>query len=294
MKWLWSKYSEFKGKTTCVKIYNLYQFIAYNDKDVVICRICPQFNELNYNQIIFDSIFDIFFLKNSNDEKGNFVGKKIVMCIVTLDQSEPFYIDFDNLIDINQKHILCIIKKNLISSYLIKNKGLYLLYNFYKNEYNDLSPYETINKIVDEVKKIDDKKPLPDYALEFFDEIKFNIKRKNGKYDKQKQILEEYDDQEYFMSEINFSMNESLNRMFGITDKDIEELNNIKYSDYIDNVDLPDDYDDDTKSSLPEERSKNIKDDDKKYNNEKIIVSAKKSNIKNNGNKKKVVKNVKV
>ena len=50
------------------------------------------------------------------------------------------------------------------------------------------------------------------------------------KYDKQKQILEEYDDQEYFMSEINYLMNKHLNRFFGITEKDIDETNNIKYS----------------------------------------------------------------
>jgi hypothetical protein len=37
--------------------------------------------------------------------------------------------------------------------------------------------------------------------------------------------------EEHFMSEINFTMNESLNRFFGITDKDIEDFNNIKISD---------------------------------------------------------------
>lgn len=260
MKWLWSKYSEFKGKTSSIKIHNTYQFIAYNDKDVVICRICPQFNDLNYNQIIYDSIFNIFFLKNSNDEKGYFSKKKIVMCIVTLDKSEPYYIDFNDLIDTNHKHILCIVKNNLISSYVIKNKGLYLLYNFHKNENSELSPYETISEIVDEVKKIDDTKPLPDYALEFFDEIKFNIKRKNSKYDKQKQILEEYDNQEYFMSEINCLMNEHLNRFFCITEKDIDDTNNIKYSDdeKDDDKSSIDSYTDSDAKSLPEEKPKKI------------------------------------
>lgn len=107
--------------------------------------------------------------------------------------------------------------------------------------------------IVYEVKKIDDIKPLPDYALEFFDEIKFTIKRKNGKYDKQRQILEEYDDQEYFISEMNFLMNESLNRFFGITEKDLEKTNNIKYcNDEISN----ESYTDSDAKSLPEEKSK--------------------------------------
>jgi hypothetical protein len=261
MKWLWSKYSEFKGKTASVKIYNTYQFIAHNDKDVVICRICPQFNELNYNQIIFDSIFDIFFLKNSNDEKGYFTNKKIVMCIVTLDKSEPYYIDFNDLIDTNRKYILCIVKNNLISSYLIKNKGLYLLYNFHKNENSELSSYEIISKIVDEVKKIDDIKSLPDYVLEFFDEIKFKIKMTKNKYAKQKQILEKYDNQKYFMSKINCLINENLNRFFGITENDIDETNNIKYSNDKkddDKSSVEPDTDSDAKS-LPEEKPKKNK-----------------------------------
>lgn len=235
MKWLWNHYAEFKGNTSAVKIYNTYQFIAHNDNDVVICKIYPQFNELNYDKIIFDSIFDIFLLKNSKDEKGYFLGKKIIMCIVTLDKTDPYYIDFKNLLDINKKYILCMMKNNLVSSCLIKNKALYLVYNCYKLEFNKDTPYELINKIIDKIKEIsnpnDNGKPLPDYVLEFFDEIKTNVKRKNGKIEKQQKILDEYDDKETFLSEINFSMNESLNRMFGITDKDIEEFNNIKLSD---------------------------------------------------------------
>ena len=232
MKWLWSKYGIFNGKTTSIEINNTYQFIGYNNKDVVVCKICPRFNDLNCNQIIFNSIFEIFFLKNTNDEdkKKYFNNKKIIMCIVTLDRTEPFYIDFNDLIDTNYKYILCIIKNNIISSFSIKNKGLYLLYNFYKNEYINLSPYETINRIVEEIKKIDNKKHFPDYVLEFFDEIKFNIKQKNGNYDKQKKILEKYNNQEYFISKINFLMNELLNRFLGISEEDIEEFNNIKYS----------------------------------------------------------------
>ena len=62
------------------------------------------------------------------------------------------------------------------------------------------------------------------------DEIKILIKITKTQ-EKQKNILDDYNNEEHFMSEINSTMNESLNRFFGITDKDIEDFNNIKISD---------------------------------------------------------------
>jgi hypothetical protein len=242
MKWLWEKYSEFKGCSTSIKIFNFNKCIAYDDINVIICKICPQFNELNYAQIIYDSIFDIFLTKNSKDDKGYFKNKKIVVCIVTLDMTEPYYIDLDNSTDENNKCIKYIIKNNIISSYAIKNKGLYLLYNFYKKEYNELTPYEIITKIVIELKKIDDEKPLPDYVSEFFNEIKTNIKKELKDKNKQKEIIEYYDNYENFMSEINFSMNEMLDNFFGFTDEDNNEFNNIKCNDTNENIKCNDTY----------------------------------------------------
>lgn len=228
LQWFWSLYSEFDGKNSSIKLYISYQFVALNKNDIIICKICPQLNELNYDKIIYDSIFEIFKLKNSKEEK--YKNKKIVMCIISLDLDEPFYIDYENLLEDNKKIILCIMKKNISSTYLIKNKGLYLLYTFYKKSFNNETPYELICKLVEELKKNNDpKKPYPDYVLEFFDEIKVLVKKEKTQ-DKQKKILNDYDDEEYFMSEINLTMNESLNRFFDITDKDMEDLNNIKIS----------------------------------------------------------------
>lgn len=229
LQWFWSKYSEFKGNTTSIKLYNSYQFIALNNNDVIICKICPQFNELNYNKIIYDSIFEIFLLKNSKDDK--YINKNIILCVISLDLNEPFYIDFKNLLDDNKKTLLCMLKNNITSSYIIKNKGLYLLYDFYKKEYSNEIPSEIINKILDEVKKINKSdKPFPDYVFSFFEEIKILIKITKTQ-EKQKKILDDYNNEEHFMSEINSTMNESLNRFFGITDEDIEDFNNIKITD---------------------------------------------------------------
>jgi hypothetical protein len=230
MKWLWSHYSEFKGESTCVKIFNSCHFIAHNAKHVIICRICPQFNELNHDKIVFDSIFDIFLLKNSKDDNGHFSGKKIIMCVVTLDKVKPFYVDFGDLLDVNKKNILCMMKNNIVSTYSIKNKGLFLFYSFYKKEYSALPPYDAINKIVDGIKKIVDEtnKSMPEYVFEFFDEIKFSVKMQKGVTEKEQKILDQYDDEEIFMSEINCSMDISLNRFFGINKEDLENFGNIK------------------------------------------------------------------
>lgn len=102
------------------------------------------------------------------------------------------------------------------------------MYNYYRKKFSNDIPYELICKIVEEVKKINTPiRPFPDYVLEFFDEIKVVVKTARTQ-EKQKKILEDYDNEEHFMSEINFNMNESLNRFFGITDKDMEDFNNIK------------------------------------------------------------------
>ena len=35
------KYKGVNGNTSNIEIYNFYQFIAYNNTNVIICRICP-------------------------------------------------------------------------------------------------------------------------------------------------------------------------------------------------------------------------------------------------------------
>jgi len=223
LKWLHDKHETFKGHTMCINIHVRYNFIAYNETNVIICRICPQFNTMNYDKIIFESIFDVFVLNNCANN-NNYLGKKIIMCIATLDMDEPFYIDFTDYLDINRKHILCIMKNKLALMYSVKNKSLYSFYKYYYEKYNIQSLSDRITKIQKERKK-----DFPDYVLKFFMFMDFSMLDKN---EHEKQLfLEEFVEEKYFMEKINSLMHKSLNTFFGITDKDMEDFDNIQISD---------------------------------------------------------------
>ena len=65
--------------------YNLYKnfnLIGYDDNNVIIAYIKPQFNSLNYNECLMDAVFDTFLVKNvketeTTDNYQKYNGKKI-------------------------------------------------------------------------------------------------------------------------------------------------------------------------------------------------------------------------
>lgn len=224
LQWLRDQYEEFTGfdSNTGFTLYNTYEYIAYNATHVIACKICPQFNSLNYNKLIFNSIFDIFMLKNCAKNES-YVNKKILVCIITLDLNEPYYIDFNDLIDNNRQYILCMLKHILVSTFSVKNKGMYLLYNHYLNESEKINSHKTINRIMNEVNKINDDKPLPGYIIKFFYGITLNVESQSAK---KFNVLDQYNDKTFFMEQLNSIMHSSLNQYLGINDEIQEEFDN--------------------------------------------------------------------
>jgi hypothetical protein len=90
------------------------------------------------------------------------------------------------------------------------------------------APLKNITKIVDELNKYNtNDHQFPDYVSEFFNGIKYEIKKEKSEL-KQMELLNKYNDEKYFLGEINNFMNESINRYFNIEDIDIENMMNIK------------------------------------------------------------------
>lgn len=226
LQWLWQQTVYFKGniEDECIEIKHKYEYIAYNSTHVIICKICPQFNSLNFNKIIFDSIFEIFILKNcrdgkdcNNNTKNNFINKKILVCIITLDLNEPYYIDFNDLIDNNRKCILCMLKHILVSTFSVKNKGIYLLYKFYFNKYKEFDSHEIIKKIRVEVSNVNKIKELPGYVTAYFKKISSEVTDLD---EDDYSVLHQYNDNDYFMKQINIEMNKSINDYLDISKTD--------------------------------------------------------------------------
>jgi hypothetical protein len=232
LKWLVNHFVYFNGKSSDFDIYKKFNLIAYNDNNVLICYIKPQFTQLNYNQIMLDSIFDTFLIKNTRKNEDNkisnnykkFNGKKILTCILSFDcNNKPFIFDWidintnENLIEKNNNTIKNIIQEDLFSTFEMKNNSIYLFYNYYLNEFKNNKPLIIITKIIDkynEIKDKDKKNKFPQYIDEFFIEMKSSIRKKDK--EKQLEILNNYSNKKTFIDEITIYLKESVDNFFNL------------------------------------------------------------------------------
>ena len=232
LKWLLDHFVFFNGKSSDFKIYKKFNIIAYNDDNILICYIKPQFNQLNYNEIMLESIFDTFLIKNvmkiedeeiTNDYK-KFNGKKILTCVLSFDCDKPFIFNWEDtntsedLIIKNDNIINNILKNDLFSSFEMKNNNIYLFYKHYFEEFKNNQPIIIITKIMNKYQEIKDKdkrNKFPQYIDEFFFEIKSSIRKQN--IEKQLEILNNYTSREIFNEELKYYLQEAVNNYFNLS-----------------------------------------------------------------------------
>ncbi len=102
INWLIDHYIQFGGKNTNFKYSHKLDLIGHNEDHVFIGYIKPQYNELNINDILINSIIDTFIIQNIQHKKkgkicenyNRYKNKKIITCIFTLDKHEPVFIDW--------------------------------------------------------------------------------------------------------------------------------------------------------------------------------------------------------
>jgi hypothetical protein len=151
------------------KLQSKCALIGYNDKNTILCYIKPELNKLNFNEIKTKSILDTFILIHDTRENNynKYNGKKIIICIISLNLDEPYYIDFGEINDIKE-----IINKAMFGYYSIKNKDVFRFYKYYKHQ------GLTIVKITKKYDEIDDtlfentKNRNAHYITQFFHNIR--------------------------------------------------------------------------------------------------------------------------
>ena len=244
LRYLWNQKVSFNGMNESLQICNSYEFLAYNDTHVLIFKLHSQYNDLNYNTILYDMIFDILLVNNikidtDNDAKGilKFSNKKIIGVIVTLDRPKPIYIDFETEIKQHKNILSCILKNNTETIFQIKNKGLYYFYVYNVEQMKEAKPIDIITKIKEGLEKIneDSKCDFPAYVLSFFDKMIGKIEDMD--VSQARQLIDQHLDKDYFLNKINMFMSEQLNKYFGLQPDDIvhfkkvqEDIKNKKYN----------------------------------------------------------------
>jgi hypothetical protein len=210
------------------KIINEYPLIANSDKYIINFIIIPQFNKLNFNDIMFDGIMNKYLLLNSCKKQKNFTrfdNKEIITCIFTLDSTQPIFINFnvnknDNIIKEN-------IKSFLINKYQNKHKIIYQYYQHCKNHKpKDKKKMSSIKYTHGEIKDINSCRPhIPEYIEKYFYDIDNKIEECIKLNQSQKYIedtvLFKVNDLDLFLDDINNYLIKSVNEYLNI-----EEITN--------------------------------------------------------------------
>lgn len=214
----------FGGKNDNFSLVTQYPIIGYSDEAVILFIIKPQFNLLNFNNIMINLIFDVFTILNvtqNNNKNEKYVdnfdryhGKTIQVCIITLDTDTPIFYSIN--IDKNNIQMKDIISRYLYNKYSTHHE---LIYNFYKyhkaNKTN--TKQNTFKYIYDyfETNK-DFYANLPKYIKDFFNFIKMNIDYcGNNKIEKNK-ILTDMDNKDTFTTKLDEDLKREIETFLNI------------------------------------------------------------------------------
>jgi len=231
INWLLNQYIEYEGSNDNFKIQNFFSLIGYNNEVVIIAYVKPQFNELNYNEILMNSIFDTHLIYTSKNNNGKFNGKKVITCVFTLENIEPYYIDWD---DINGTDIVknnnTLIKNamydNIMEKYELENNYIFHFY-IYRRTFLPYKEYQPLRFIEDIIKYMEDingefkdskqeGNKIPTYIIDFFKNILNEIENcdENNKLDID--ILLRYDNKRFFLEKMMKKLDNYVKRYLGL------------------------------------------------------------------------------
>jgi predicted GIY-YIG superfamily endonuclease len=218
LKFLVNHHVFYNGKTSYYKLYRKFELIAYNSDVVIICYIKPQFNTLNYNETLLNSVYDTFIVKNVEEQSDNyerFNNKQILSCIFTFDNNkQPYYLNWlnnnnDDLIYNNMTQIWDIIKNNIIIKLKSSNNSIYTFYKYTVNSIIDGDDCDKINAVLTKYTENTTRYNLikyPPYILKFFHRIERDIEDNYTP----NSIIEQYMDKHFFIVELNKLIEKSI------------------------------------------------------------------------------------
>lgn len=230
ISWLINHTLYYEGKNLDFKINKKMLMIGYSDTEVYNIYIKPQVNSLNYNEILLDSIFDTYLINyndntsdinniNNNEElkynkkqedSKKFGNKKVRTIIFTTDNDTYYSLDWINdnvnLINENKAFISNKLYEKILEYYSLNFKYIYKFYICYKNKYQSENPKKIINEVINEISKLNEQ--IPHFVIKFFEciENKLNFVKKSER----KIELNKYDDNEYFICELNKIIEKSI------------------------------------------------------------------------------------
>jgi len=168
-----------KTKSNDFSVRNKYELLGFNDKYIINFIVEPQFCKLNYNTILIRILLEQYLIKNSYykhllNKKNE--QKKIIHCIFSLDNVEPYFYDEDDFYNELNDNII----NNTLESYIKyeNNKYYDILFDYYQNSVKETNNnYKTsFYKLYDKLTEDDKiKAQIPLHILHYMKKIEEQI-----------------------------------------------------------------------------------------------------------------------
>lgn len=150
-------------------IGDVHDVIGYSENNLIYTMIKPQFNKLNFNNIICEILLKNFIILNCSGENlKRYSNKNNYACIVTLDSNEPIFCKLN--MTKNDPTMVQIVKKYLISTYSKHHKYIYKYYEYCKKNKPDDK-----NSITHTRDKLSEIETMPHYIINYFNDVNMEI-----------------------------------------------------------------------------------------------------------------------
>ena len=205
----------FGKKNKNFTIMNEYTIIGHSTNHVIYFIIKPQFNELNFNNIMVEAISNNFMISSCTpDYKNNherYNNKKIYTCILTLDSVEPIIYELN--IDKNDTTMKRSIKNHLLKKYAEHHESIYKFYKYcYKNKPKNK------NSIIYTMEELNKYEKLPQYISDYFYDISKELEICGNDKIKIKRVLIKVNDMELFINNLNIYLEKNVDIFLEMND----------------------------------------------------------------------------
>ena len=214
INWLYSYPIAIEDNKSNFNIYKGKEIIGYNDTTVFNIYIKPQFNDLNFNEFLVNSILDTYILCNLDKESEQykkFSNKQIISYVISLNKDEIYEVNWSNLVNEKREYMQNILYDKIYEIFNSKHEQYYNVFMNLINNIGEQSPQKFI-KMCEEKFKDSDK--CPNYLEKTLIYISDKLEDCETKTEKQ-EILNKYMDKNIFIklfdSKLKISLKSFLN-----------------------------------------------------------------------------------
>jgi hypothetical protein len=220
VNWLYQHGVQYGSHEECddFSISTGFPLLGYDDDRVYSFTIKPQFNELNFNEVMVDTLCNTWILGNTPPSSNNykkFNGKPVLSCVISLNRTELYTVDWTKSVSENRDFMVNMIYGTLLNKFNTKHEQYYNTFLYIMNA------FEGTKEILKTCKKTSNNDKIAPYISKGWTYIEGQLDEASGKHDKRK-VLEKYAAKDVFVGLFDRFLDRSLMAFLGMVGEEEE------------------------------------------------------------------------